>query len=75
MPVLKPIQKDIISPRSVALTPLNLYVERVRSVSDSLRFQNQGFEYTPLQFGGIKGQQQSLLASAVISLIDFKVGQ
>lgn len=73
MAVIKPIQKNSILPRVIPLTALNLYLERVRSVSDSLRFTSQNFSYTPLQFGGAKGQQQSLLANSVVKLIDFKV--
>lgn len=73
MAIIKPIQKDSILPRVLPLTPLNLYLERVRSVSDGVRFPTSGFAYTPLQFGGIKGQQQSLLANSVVRLIDFKV--
>lgn len=74
MPVIRPVKKDIIQPRSVALSPLNLYIERVRSVSDNIRFSSLGYDYIPLQLGGIKGQQQSLLANSVISLVDFQVG-
>jgi hypothetical protein len=73
MAVIKTIQKDQVLPRVVPLTALNLYLERVRSVTDGVRMQTAGFEYTPLQFGGTKGQQQSLAANSVIKLIDFKV--
>lgn len=73
MAVIKPIQKDSILPRVLPLTALNLYLERVRSVSDEIRNRTKNFEYVPLQFGGIKGQQQSLLANAIVKLIDFKV--
>lgn len=73
MAVIKTIQKDSVLPRVLPLSPLNLYLERVRSVSDGVRFPSTGFSYTPLQFGGIKGQQQSLLAASIVRLIDFKV--
>lgn len=73
MAVIKPIDKNTIGARTLALSPLNLYLERVRSVSDGVRMKVRNFSYIPLQFGGIKGQQQSLLANSVVKLIDFKV--
>lgn len=73
MAIIRTIQKDQILPRVVPLTALNLYIERVRSVSDSVRMQTAGFDYLPLQFGGAKGQQESLVARSVVKLIDFKV--
>jgi len=73
MAIIKPVDRTSIQPRVIALSALNLYLERVRSVSDGVRIAAQNFTYTPLQFGGTKGQQQSLLANSVVKLIDFKV--
>jgi len=73
MAIIKTIQKDQVIVRVVPLTAFNLYIERVRSVTDGVRMQAAGYEYTPLQFGGTKGQQESLVSNSVIKLVDFKV--
>lgn len=75
MSFVRKYQKDSIQARTVPLTPLNLYLERVRSVTDQLRADAEGLSYTPLQFGGVDGQLQSLLANSVVTLVDFKVNQ
>lgn len=73
MAILKPVPKNSIRSRVIPLTPLNLFVERLRAVSDGVRIPTQGLTYTPLQFGGLKGQQQSLLAESAVRIIDFKI--
>lgn len=66
-------EKNSIRYELVPLTPMNLYLERVKSVSDQLRVQTSGLNYSPLHFGGITGQQASLRAVSVVKLIDFKI--
>jgi len=73
MAIIKPVQRDSISPSLLPLSPYNLYLERVKSVSERLRSVSAGYDYLPLQFGGLTGQQESLLANAVVTIIDFKV--
>jgi hypothetical protein len=65
--------KDYIRPSLRALTPLELYLERVKSIPDNIRFTTAGMAYLPMHFGGIKGQQESLLTNSVIKIVDFKV--
>lgn len=73
MSVISKPYGNTISPQIIPLSPLNLYLERVKSVTDSLRAQADQLSYTPLQFGGLKGQQESLLANSVVRIIDFKI--
>lgn len=73
MTILKQPPKNSASPQVIALTPLNLYYERIKSVTEQLRANATRLNYFPLQFGGIQGQQESLLANSVVNLIDFKV--
>lgn len=73
MSILKQPPINSVLPKVVALTPFNLYLERVKSVSDSLRAASQGLGYIPMQFGGLFGQRESLLVNSAIKLIDFKV--
>ena len=73
MAILKPPSRNSLSPKIVALTPLTMYLERIKSVTEQLRATSAGLDYIPLQFGGIQGQQESLLANATVKIIDFKI--
>lgn len=73
MAILKPPSRNSVTPSVVALTPLNMYMERIKSVTEKLRASNLGLDYVPLQFGGIQGQQESLLANSAIKIVDFKI--
>jgi len=73
MAIINQPRKDFVRPVLTALTPLTLYLERVNSISEGLRDSSDGFDYLPMQFGGIKGQQQSLVANSVIKVINFKI--
>ena len=66
-------QNESITNRIVPLTPMNLFCERLASVTNNLRAQASGYTFTPFQLGGIQGQQQALNAVATISIINFKV--
>ena len=73
MAIIKQSPRNSISPKVVALTPMNLYVERIKSISQKLRASNLNLDYVPLQFGGIQGQQESLLAHSAVKIVDFEV--
>lgn len=73
MTVITRTPKSSITPSLRALTPLNLYLERVKSVTDALRASAVNQDYIPLQFGGISGQQQSLIANSVVKIVDFNI--
>lgn len=73
MAILNQPSKDFVRPSLQALTPLNLYLERVKSVSERLRVSSAGLDYIPLHFGGVQGQQQSLATNSVIKIVDFKI--
>lgn len=73
MAVIKPVQRDTITPTLMPVTAYNLYMERMKSISDSLRAAANGQEYLPLQFGGLLGQQQALVANEVVTVVDFDV--
>jgi hypothetical protein len=50
-----------------------MYLERIKTISNSLRTMNAGLTYVPFDFGGLLGQQQSLTVNSVIKVIDFQV--
>lgn len=64
---------DKVNVTSVAMTPLNLYLQRVGSISNKLRAESSGYDFYPFQLGGIEGQRQVLDENVVISVVDFKV--
>ena len=67
-----PYNRNLVSSRTVALTPYEIYLQQVRAVSDNIRFTQQGLDYYPLQFGGLKGQRQAIIGKAVVDIIDFQ---
>jgi hypothetical protein len=73
MAILSQTRRNSVLQKLVALTPLNLYIERAKSISQQLRASSAGLSYTPLQFGGINGQQESLKANAIVRLVDFNI--
>lgn len=58
--------------RLVALTPRELYLQRVKSTYDAIKFQAQGQEYLPPSFGGLFGQQQLINSPTVLEIIEFE---
>lgn len=73
MAIIKQPPRNSVGAHIVPLTPLNLYIERVKSVTEKLRADMNSLEYVPLQFGGILGQQESLLANSAIKIVDFNI--
>ena len=53
------------------MTPLNMYKEIVRSVTDGVRASLSGVNYIPSQFGGTQGQYNVLTAGVALKLVDF----
>lgn len=70
------IQQPSISRKAtnsfVAMTPLNVYLEQVRNISDSARAKHKGLTYYPNTFGGLYGQQEVLKEKVVLQLIGFE---
>lgn len=62
-----------ILPKLVPITPYEMYVQRVNATYDSIRKVNDGFSYTPAQFGGIFSQRALVQGSSVLQLIDFQI--
>lgn len=56
----------------VAMTPRELYIQRVKATYDSLRFQAQGKDYMPPSFGGVFGQQTLIGNPTVLEVIEFE---
>ena len=62
-----------IIPRLLPMTPYEVYLQRVNSSFDTIRKTNDGYDYTPGQFGGIFGQQAVANQSVVLEVTDFEV--
>jgi len=73
MAILSKPKTNTVTATLKPLTPLNLYLERVKSVTDSVRMAMTEQDYIPFQLGGLSGQQKSLTANAVISIIEFNL--
>ena len=72
MKIQIPGKKQFVTSRYVAMTPLNLYLEELLSISEGVRSLNESLDYVPAQLGGIQGQLGVLIDKAVIQLTDFK---
>ena len=55
------------------MTPYEVYLQRVNSTFDSIRKQNEGYDYTPGQLGGIFGQWAIANQGVVLEITDFEV--
>lgn len=66
-------RNESIRSQVIPMTPLNLYLQRVGSVSNKLRAESAGYNFLPFQLGGLLGQQQALTANVAVTVIDFKV--
>lgn len=62
-----------VTSKTVAMTPLNLYLQRIGSVSNKLRAESTGYSFIPFQLGGLEGQRHALSANVSVTIIDFKV--
>lgn len=59
--------------RLTAMTPYEIYLQRVNAQFDAIRKSNAGLDYTPAQFGGIFGQQVVNTSSTVLELTEFEI--
>jgi hypothetical protein len=73
MAVISTNQSQYLKTRIVPLTTLNLYCERVGAITNNIRAKTSGYDYIPFQIGGLTGQQEALVANAVIEIVDFQV--
>lgn len=55
------------------MTAYELYLQRVNSSFEAIRKNNDGFDYTPSQFGGLFGQQVVVTTGTVLEVTDFEV--
>lgn len=62
-----------ILPKFAPITPYEMYVQRVNSTFDAIRKGNQGYNYTPAQFGGIFSQRVINQEGVVLEIIDFQI--
>lgn len=56
----------------VAMTPREVYLQRVKSTYDSFRFTASGKTYIPPSFGGLFGQQLMVNNPNVLEIIEFE---
>lgn len=73
MAVISSAQSQYINTRILPLTTLNLYCERIGAITNNLRSQTSGYDFIPLQVGGLSGQQEALVANATIEIVDFQL--
>lgn len=73
MAVTSSSQQQYVKARVVPLTALNLYCERIGAITNAIRAQTSGYDYLPFQVGGISGQQEALVANAVVEIVDFQL--
>lgn len=62
-----------ILPKLLPMTPYQVYMQRVNSTFDTIRKNNDGFDYTPAQFGGIFGQGIISNQGVVLEVTEFEV--
>lgn len=62
-----------IIPKLIAVTPHVIYLQRVHTTFDAMRASVKGLSYTPIQFGGILGQQKLQESSEVLEITEFEI--
>lgn len=73
MPIITKSSSSYISPRFVAISPYEVYLNQVKGTIDNIRFTAQGMSYAPPQFGGLDGQLDVLTQSVVLQVTDFSI--
>jgi hypothetical protein len=61
-----------ITNRFIAMTPREIYLQRVKASYDSFRYTTAGKDYIPPSFGGLFGQQTMVNYPNVLELIEFE---
>lgn len=64
-------EPKIIS-RLVAMTPREIYLQRVKATYDAYRYMAAGKDYIPPSFGGIFGQQTMVNSPNILEIIEFE---
>ncbi len=62
-----------IIPKITAMTPFEVYLQRVNATYDSIRKTRKGLTYTPAQFGGLFGQEIVANSGSVLELTEFEI--
>lgn len=62
-----------IIPKITAMTPFEVYLQRVNATYDSIRKTRKGLAYTPAQFGGLFGQEIVANSGSVLELTEFEI--
>lgn len=62
-----------IIPQLTAITPHEIYLQRVETTFEAMRSSAKGLSYTPIQFGGILGQQKLQESSEVLEITKFEI--
>lgn len=63
-----------INTRLINVTPYYMFVRQAQDSIDGIRANNQGVDFTPIQFGGVLGQKTSLQEDAVMEITEFDGG-
>lgn len=58
--------------RLIAMTPREIYLQRVKASYDSFRFTAVGKDYIPPSLGGLFGQQTMVSTPNILELIEFE---
>lgn len=58
--------------RLIAMTPREIYLQRVKATYDSFRYSAAGKDYIPPSFGGLFGQQTMVNSPNILELIEFE---
>lgn len=66
---------DHISSKTVRITPYNMYLHLVNNIYDGIRANAAGKEYLSSDFGGLRGQLDTLAEPTVIQVYDIDVGE
>jgi hypothetical protein len=74
MPIITKSKSSYISPRFVAMSPYEVYLNQVKGAIDNIRFTAQGMSYSPPQLGGLDGQLNVITQAVVLQITDFSVG-
>lgn len=62
-----------ITSNYLPMTAYELYLQTISTSFDNIRQTATGFNYTPIQFGGIFGQQRVVTTSTVLQVTNFQV--
>ena len=54
------------------ITPMELYLQQVKSTYDSIRYERKSLSYIPSQFGGIFGQRSIAENGVVLEIVEFE---